>query len=219
MSNTLNALKDVVVTPDQDVFKIGPEQIEELVGRIIVMMGASGKDIDNIQVGQSKKHLRICAMVSKKSDIFSTDCDDNEQEEGESIFTMFRAQTSSDEVTLSRRAKDVIEELGFTYRDEDDRQVCMVDITEYKKGVELQFNADVLMAILTDTDYTDPHFVVDASEEAIQKKKHNSHKFKGKKKMIVFAIVRRTHKVEGAEGFHPIQVQDWKSNADDEDCE
>lgn len=217
MTDLLNQVKGVVSQPDQEIFKIGPEVIQDFIAKVIIMMGGSPDDIQNVQVGQDKKRLRILATVEKDSKIFV--CDDEKR--AHRGLTLMGASEVREGVELTQEAKDTLEQLGYSYIDDDDRKVLMVDVTDYKKGVEIEFNAEVTMAIITDSNFSDPYFVVDAIEEVLKKKKHNSHKFKGKKRTIVFARVQRAAKGD-EEGFHPDQVTDWKtgeSSDDDDDDE
>lgn len=212
MSKILNQLKGVISQPDQEIFKIGPDVIQDFIGKVIVTMGGHPDDIENVQVGQDKKRLRILAMINKDSRVF--ECNDNRQAYGG--LTLMGAAEVREGAELTCDAKDVLEEIGYSYNDEDDnRRIMLVTVTEFKKGIEIEFNAEVTMAIITDSDFSDKFFIVDAVEEVFKKKKHNSHKFKDKKKTIVFAKVQRSAKAD--QGFDPDQVRDWKTDSEDED--
>jgi hypothetical protein len=217
MSKNLAAVKGLVTQPDQEVFKVGPDVIQDFIGKVIIIMGGSPDDIENIQVAQDKKRLRILAMIDKESNIFACD-EDNRQTHGG--LTLMGASEVQDNTELTATAKAALEDIGYSYRDADDRRVSLVTVVEYKKGIELEFDSQITMAIITDTDYSDKNFIVDAVEEVFKKKKHNSHKFKDKKKTIVFAKVYRAVGDDKV-GFDPEQVADWKENSnedDDDDC-
>jgi len=220
MSELLDQVRGVA-KPDLEVFKVGPEVIQDFIAKVVIMMGGAPDDIQNIQIGQDKKRLRILAILDKDSDVF--DCGDNRTTAYGGL-TLAGAAEIRDRSELTDDAKRVLEELGYSYVDEDGRKVLMVSVTEYKKGVEIEFNAEVTMAIITDSDFSDPHFIVDASEEVLRKKKYDSHKFKDKKKTIIFAKIQRSAKGDN-QGFSPEQVTDWKSaeyvdvdEDDDDDC-
>jgi hypothetical protein len=215
MSKLLGQIKGAVAQPDQEIFKVGPDVVQDFIGKLIIMMGGTPDDIQNVQVTQDKKRLRILAMIEKESDIFVQE-EDNRRIHGG--LTLMGAAEVQDGAELTATAKGVLEEVGYTYRDEDGRKVSMVAVTEYKKGVEIEFNAEVTLAIITDSDFSDRFFIVDAVEEVLKKKKHNSHKFKDKKKTVVFAKVQRSA-LGNAQGFDPEQVADWKSNSDEDEDE
>jgi hypothetical protein len=215
MSKLLGQIKGAVAQPDQEIFKVGPDVVQDFIGKLIIMMGGTPDDIQNVQVTQDKKRLRILAMIEKESDIFVQE-EDNRRIHGG--LTLMGAAEVQEGAELTATAKGVLEEVGYTYRDEDGRKVSMVAVTEYKKGVEIEFNAEVTLAIITDSDFSDRFFIVDAVEEVLKKKKHNSHKFKDKKKTVVFAKVQRSA-LGNAQGFDPEQVADWKSNSDEDEDE
>jgi hypothetical protein len=213
MSKILESIKGVVSQPDQEIFKIGPDVIQDFIGKIIITMGGTPDDIENVQVGQDKKRLRILAMINKDSDIFACEEDNRKVHGG---LTLMGAAEVQENTELTPIARTILEEIGYSYTDDDDRKVLMITITEYKKGIEIEFNTEVTMAIITDSDFSDRYFIVDAAEEVFKKKKHDSHKFKDKKKMIVFAKVQRSA-LGNQQGFDPDQVSDWKSNSDDDE--
>jgi hypothetical protein len=215
MSKLLGQIKGAVAQPDQEIFKVGPDVVQDFIGKLIIMMGGTPDDIQNVQVTQDKKRLRILAMIEKESDIFVQE-EDNRRIHGG--LTLMGAAEVQEGAELTATAKGVLEEVGYTYRDEDGRKVSMVAVTEYKKGVEIEFNAEVTLAIITDSDFSDRFFIVDAVEEVLKKKKHNSHKFKDKKKTVVFAKVQRSA-LGNAQGFDPEQVADWRSNSDEDEDE
>jgi len=212
----LDSIKGDVRQPDQEIFKIGPDIIQDFIGKVIVTMGGHPDDIDNVQVGQDKKRLRILAMIKKDSDIF--DCEKNNRQAYGGL-TLMGASEQHDDAELTQDARAALEELGYCYTDADsERKVALFKVTEYKKGIEIEFNAEITMAIITDSDFSDKFFIVDAVEEVFKKKKHSSHKFKGKKNVIVFARVQRSA-LGDQQGFAAEQVSDWKSDGDDEDEE
>lgn len=211
----LNELKGTVSTPDQEIFKIGPEVIEEFLSKALVVMGAKPGDIRNIKVSHEKKKLKLLVDVDKDSNLFCQPGDDQE------VLGLALLGRPSEEIRLTDQAESALRQLGFYYRDEDNRDVYLVNLVEYKKYVELEFNSEVTMAIITDTNFLDEYFVIDAVEEVLiknkkDKKKYNSHKFKGKKKTVVFTRVQRSHDTGG---FNAKQVIDWKVgyDADEED--
>jgi len=216
-ANVLDRVRGMASQPDQEIFKIGPEVIQDFIGRVVIMMGGTPEDIKDIKVGQDKKRLRILAILEKDSAVFVS----NEERPGvQSGLALMGAAEIRDDAELTEEAKQVLRELGYSYRDENNREVLLVDVTEYKKGVEIEFNAEVTMAIITDSDFSDKYFIVDAVEEVLKKKKYNSYKFKDKKQTIVFARVQRSFK-GNEQGFDPEQVTDWKTaetyEDDDED--
>jgi hypothetical protein len=215
MSEVLNSLKGLDQNPDQEIFKIGPEIIENFIGKAIVVMGGSPHEIQSIDISQDKKRLRILALVEKDSKLFSN-CEPGEPKIMN--LSIMGADYVNQDYSLTDYAKDIIEQLGYIYEDDFSRKVPLVSITEYKKYIEIEFNAEVTMAIITDSNFADKFFVVDASEEVVQKKRYESHKFKGKKKTVTFAKVYRSFR-GNQQGFVPIQVIEWKNgiDADDDD--
>lgn len=213
MNKTLEAVVGLERTPDQEIFKIGPEVVKDFIAKVIVLMGGAPSDIKNIEVGQDKKRLRILAMLDKESSVFCG----QEPDAGGGLLLMGGQAKNDDDFELTRQAKTTLCDLGYSYEDDDERVTYMVSVTEYKKGVEIEFNTEVTLAIITDSDFSDEFFTVDAVEEVVRKKKHNSYKFKDKKKTLIFARVQRSFRGD-AQGFEPGQVTNWKTGtADDED--
>lgn len=211
----LNELRGTVSIPDQEIFKIGPEVIEEFLSKALVVMGAKPGDIRNIKVSHEKKKLKLLVDVDKDSRLFCQPGESNE------VLGLALLGRPSEEINLTDQAESALRQLGFYYRDEDNRDVYLVNLVEYKKYVELEFNAEVTLAIISDSNFLDEYFIVDGIEEVIikskkEKKKYDSHKFKGKKQTVVFCKLQRSY---GTSGFHPNQVIQWKTGSNNNDWE
>jgi len=211
--------KSVSVSPDLEVFKIGPEIIEDFIGKIVVVMGGRPADIQNVDISQEKKKLRIVALLDRDSDIF---CRHHENSGGLSLLGH-----SSEEVELIDIAAQTLKHLGYSYMESKNgnREVPLYTITEYRKYVEIEFNAEVTMAIITNSNFDDEFFNVDANEEVVYKekdqRKYDSHKFKAKKRTVVFTKVGRSF-LGKDQGYNPQQVRDFYINEVDtspDDCD
>jgi len=201
MSKLLQELKAVGVKPDIQIYKIGPEVIEAFVAKLIILMGGNPKDIQTIVVGNDKKKLKVAALLETDSKIFRPD-------EPEKPLALLGRP--SDDIQISSMAINTLASLGFVYTsDEHEKEVQLYKVTEYKKNVEIELSADVVMAIITDSNYCDEFFAVDAVEEVVRKKKHDKKKFKGKKKTVVFAKVQCSFHTDG--GYSPDQVSRWNN--------
>jgi len=215
MSYLSELQKSIAVNPDLEIFKVGPEIIEDFIGKLIIVMGGKIPDIQNVNIGQDKKKIRILALIDKNSDIF---CKQNERSGGLSLLG-----NSSTEIELAQESIEILKGIGYYYveSEDDDRDVPMFTVTEYRKYIEIEFNAEVTMALITNSNFGDEYFIVDAIEEVVNKKReqkrYSSHKFKGKKKTVVFARVQRSY-FGVRQGYDPKQISDWKLGiADDED--
>lgn len=208
MSNLLSQLVTSVPTPEYEVFKIGPDAISELISKLLVAMGATPTDIEHVEVLKDKSNLKIRATVVEESNIFASQA---HPRTGLALLGAFESHSSTE---LCEQAKDALKEVGLAYRNQNGRMVYLVTIEEVKHSIQLSFNPEVVLAILTDSNYADTHFTVDPSEEVVRKKKHSTYQFKGKKKVLVFAKVHRT---VNAGAFEPEQVGDWLSNGEEED--
>lgn len=215
ISSALDEIKGVVTQPDGEVFKIDPGVIQDYVSKLLVIMGAGIEDIKNISVSEERKKLRIVAIVDRDSAVFN--------DEDEDLGGLSLLGSTQDDYPFSKQAKAVLREAGFFYHkyDEDGDaadDVFAVGIEKTKKNYELSFDPEIAMAIITDTDFLDPYFAVDAVEEVVAKKKHSRKKFKGKKRTVVLARVFRSAQTED-EGFDAGQVIEYNSDqvADDDD--
>jgi len=215
MGDVLDQLKGSVSQPDIEIFKIGPEAVDEFISRLLVVMGAMPNDIRHIMVTHERKKLRIAAVIDKDSEIFSR------EEEFHSNLSLLGFNQSK-ELTMNRKAKMALREFGYYYQpdedeDDGDRGIYLVTLAKSKKSVEIEFDTEVTMAIITNSDFTDQYFSIDASEEVVYKKKYERKKFKGKKKTAVFARVYRSYQADGF--YDPEQVQRFHTGEplDDED--
>ncbi len=198
-------LKDLQsgIKPDIQTFKIGPEQIAKTVEKICVFMGGTPADISNIKVENEKKNVSIIATISRHSDIFAA-------EKADDGLTLWGG-SGEPKAKMSKYARDVLETLGFAYHsNEDNKTVKLYNVTEGKKKFEIQFNTEVMMAIITNCNYSDTNFIVDAVEEVVHKRKYDKKKYKGKKQTIIFT------KVEASAGnapYNPSQVSLWHNKS------
>ena len=193
---------------DQEIFRVGPEKISEYVGRMLLLMGAAPNDIIRIEVdADSKKNPTITARVSLDSDIFY-----------EHTNTQLSILSVQKGLVLNSHAVEALRNLGYAHYDHKDRELLMVELTEQKKYVEIQFNTEVTMAIVTDTDFTDVYLHISAIEEVLKKKdKRKKNGKKWEKKGDNTIVIVQVQRSKGASGFSPSQVIEWGRDEDEDE--
>lgn len=196
-----NLVKDLISSakPNVEMFKLGPEVITDFVGKFVVTMGGRPTDIKSVEITDDKKKLVISVNIEKDSALFKP----APQASG---LTLLGGAATYEGGELSPKALAALKELGFRYTNTDKgREVSLYSIEKNKKSFELTLDSELVMAIITNSNYIDPYLFVDASEEVVRRKDYDSKKFKGKKSTVVFAKVQRTY---GGTGFDPKQVAD-----------
>ena len=188
-----NLLREIsgCVSPDVCKWKIGPEVITKTLGKLVVMMGGQPKDIKEIEILNDKKSLRIKMKILTKSGVFTGTREIAQDDDIDGVSPLFSnkgvKRKSSDDI--SEYARAVLKSIGFIYTSSKGNEIDMYSVESYKKKYAIiEFNQEILMCIICDTDYTDRYLNIVAEDIPVYKEAKGD-KRRSSKTIVTFAMV------------------------------